>query len=321
MLALAALSFVIATGPKLTFECQATRLKTVLQELSPKVSEHLEASPDLGQEFVVMSFHDAAPKEFEARLAQAMCGRWLRFDGGLRLMPDPAAKQALADRASAGELPLLQRLWKAERKKLEAEPDFGRAQAIALLGTMRQVDEAYAARDKGEGDKNVGALLENTPGQRLARRIMLEIDPARLCGLKSKAVFSDQPTRLQKALGNVAPIIEAAAKEQAAWLAEYPGDAGFNARGWWFGGDPRGYRKPIDPKDARGFVRYVPMQYLWSTWLTTRGQSSSAGTSRLPAPGEMRTTNRTRTIEPKSTLRMRSWRRCSPSRCGAKKGR
>jgi hypothetical protein len=188
---------------KLTLTRVATA-PVLIAEVAKLTNRHLEVSPTLNTEVLIVSVENASSAEVLAKIAVAATAAWQPMEGGYRLVPDNAARAIEASGERARRLMAINEGIKKRQAKPKGD-DMGAAMAGAFTG----------------GD-NIDAFLP-----------MLDLNAIAGMEAGDRIVFSTRPTMAQRPLrGNpsavVAKLIEShnkTAQQMAGSMDQIPEEA------------------------------------------------------------------------------------------------
>ena len=157
-----------AADARLTLDRVATA-PVLVAEVAKATGRRLEVSPTLNTEILMVSVTDAGVSDLLAKLAIAATAAWEPIEGGLRLVPNGAARAA---EASAERARRQQAIQEGIRKKAEAakakKPDPGSEMAAMFTGGSAGVDafvpmlDVAALAGMEDGDRIVFATRPTT---------------------------------------------------------------------------------------------------------------------------------------------------------------
>jgi hypothetical protein len=220
-MAWAALVLPLVAAPALDFETPATTLATALERLSEVSGTRLAASPAARDEIVFIHVRGTTLPELKARLAEALDGAWVRSGEIETFVRRPEHERAIWNRHLALRRSYLDEELERVRKTLEEPFEAGAlARGLMALPSGRE-RQGPGGRQIYERER---ALFAASPAARLLNRVLLACDPDDLAAVGSyeRALFTDNPTRLQKRIDRtkLERALAQFRKEQEAWSEE-----------------------------------------------------------------------------------------------------
>jgi hypothetical protein len=207
-----------------TFSAQAAPLARVCKALRAKTTVDVEPIGALVDKIVAIDVHDSAPDDVVRQLAYALDAKAARTPKGWELFQDDASAASQHFRFRETRARLIRLSQSTLRHNLDSASPF----SVDRLATRLR---AFA---KDSADASVQAALDkicdNGPGSNPLIRLIADLPADLLAEIPPSGVlvFSDRPTKFQRALGDEASrCIDSAVAEQNAWAELTEGDATF----------------------------------------------------------------------------------------------
>lgn len=200
-------------------EAQTNSVRRVLEAVSSQ-GPHLAASAELGEQVVFVCVDRRPLEEFKSEIADALDATWVKKPDGEYLERPPELKQKVWRAHLERRKALISEALLVSRKQVETPFD-GMALANGLAGLAKEPansNDPGTARARSLREK---ALSDQGPMSRLMKRLLLACDLGDLAAIPpdSRVVFSERPTRMQKAMDSVQvrSAFQDFSKEQRAW--------------------------------------------------------------------------------------------------------
>jgi len=211
---LVALTFLasITWAQDLTKRCsyttRAVPLHIALESLSKSTGIHLECSPDLDQEPIILRLKDVPVKVAMDKIAYVFAGEWKKIGDRYRLIEgkaaDDAHAQCIKDKAEAF------------RKGLsDAVATAHLDQRFTVVDADKAVEQLVRA-EKVRNNEAIQAARTLSPAGRMLLRVLQRMDPAEIATVQPnhRMVFSNTPTSLQLPLPDIEDLIDSFEGEQ-----------------------------------------------------------------------------------------------------------
>jgi hypothetical protein len=253
-LVLAALTACASVG-SVSLESTAVPLSRLGEELSAQTGQKLRVSPELGSEVVAVRFNEVDAEEALARLARAVDGKWIESGGARTLVPDTEAWRAEAERWRQDWREALHRRLGQWAEELSKAGPFDSKRAVRdLSDAVSQFESGGAPGDRMAA--GVQRLMIGNPGGRAIVKFAtaLGADALARIGPGERAVFSTNPTRMQRPLpGSSAVIVREFLAEQRAWTSQLASSSR-NGIGTFLGGGVEAQGVLLNGTPAKTFL-------------------------------------------------------------------
>ncbi len=216
------MAFAQDLGRKVSFECQATPAKEVVQRLSSLCGVPLLTAPQTENEVLALRIRDLPLEEVMGRIASAVDGTWRQESDGYRLIRPPGMLHAEQDREFANRVDQYRKEQAIIREELQNRPEFSPTAAEALAKEARDAIKSFNPNSVSNVFwQRTQTLAKRAPIGRVMSEIAPLLDPKELASLEPliKVVYSSSPTPMQRALPDkVWPLIKRFVAEQNVWV-------------------------------------------------------------------------------------------------------
>ncbi|GEM_PF-4372085 len=188
-----AFALLLVADPAINYSSDAVRLEKLLADIGKQTGQTLRCSANIAAEPIIIDVHDVPFSVLKTKLADFIGGSWK--DNELTLSSEDLLRQQRADQKRI-EDDLNAEIEEAAKAAANF-PAFDDAEAKRLMGNERinQLPEAdmYA---------EVNYLSKSNPAARFAVKLLKKIGAQTLAqiGISERVVYSDKPTRMQRAI-------------------------------------------------------------------------------------------------------------------------
>lgn len=202
----------------------ATGIEKLVAGIAQETGVPLRVAAGMRGDIVVVAVDKLPARDLLARIAEAAGGRWQLQEGVPILLRDDAVTKADEGRERALRIDRLQR----ELRRIAPPTGVDAAKTVAEARDLAQQLNRPAGNPQGW--ERFEKLVQLTPGNRLAVKLLQSIGPAVLADIVpgQRVVFATNPTPMQRPLGSSGDAaLRAYAKESMAWktaLASIPED-------------------------------------------------------------------------------------------------
>ncbi|RYG26903.1 hypothetical protein EON82_01425 [bacterium] len=221
--------------------------------MSTATGEIHRASAPMAGRIVLVAGPMRRAERIRADLAKAAWGVWRRVGAEWNIDED---REAVKARASARLAKRIEVIGKAQRTMLsKAESRFDRTQALALAERLRKMDAAVQTNS----DRVYQTWLSTAdamPSMIALRRAVAALDTKELAAQEGVVVYSDRPTRLQRALPREGvAAIRQLERDQTVWSDVVTDDQSWREGRGVRTMDPRLYADPAGQGSLRLILR------------------------------------------------------------------